>query len=64
MRLLHIACTAEITSWQPTLLLHMNLKTHSTSIPSQKAALKLKAYVKTHADLFTPHGAGHYVGQK
>ena len=54
----------ELAATCETLLLHMNLKTRRTSPPARKIALKLDVYVKTHADMLMPRGAGRHVGQK
>jgi len=54
----------ELAATCEMLLLHMNLKTRSTSLPARKVALRLNVYANTHADMLMPHGAGRYVGQK
>lgn len=47
-----------------TLLLHMDLTTRSTSMPAAQVAERLAAFVRAHAALPRPEGAGRHVGQR
>jgi carnitine 3-dehydrogenase / betainyl-CoA thioesterase len=53
-----LAATAE------TLLLHVDLNTRSSSVPSPDVAKKLSEYAQAHACLPMPEGAGQFVGQR
>jgi carnitine 3-dehydrogenase / betainyl-CoA thioesterase len=53
-----LAATAE------TLLLHVDLNTRSSSLPSEEVGRNLNTYAEAHAQLPMPEGAGRFVGQK
>ncbi|MEL6641277.1 MAG: carnitine 3-dehydrogenase, partial [Pseudomonadota bacterium] len=47
-----------------TFLIHMDLTTRASSLPSEAVAAAMDGYATAHADLPKPEGAGRYVGQR
>ena len=47
-----------------TMLLHVDLSTRASSLPSPEVAEKLAAFTRSHAGLSRPEGAGRSVGQR
>jgi carnitine 3-dehydrogenase len=66
LRLFHILETdnGNIVATGEHMLLHVSLKTRSTSLPSKKIALKLEKLFKIHSKLPWPDGAGRSIGNK
>ena len=46
------------------MLLHVSLKTRSSTLPSEKIASNLSRLFKEHSDLPWPDGAGRSIGKK
>lgn len=53
-----------ITATAETFLLHVDLNTRSSCMPTDEVLEKLTAFAKKHAGLPMPEGAGRYVGQR
>ena len=47
-----------------TFLIHMDLTTRASSLPSDAVAAAMAGYATAHADLPSPEGTGRYVGQR
>ena len=66
LRLFHILETdnGNIVATGEHMLLHVSLKTRSTSLPSEKIASNLEKIFKMHSELPWPDGAGSSIGNK
>jgi carnitine 3-dehydrogenase len=66
MQLFHFLKGAggQVAATVETLLLHVDLKTRSSSLPGPEVANRLAAFANDHARLPTPDGAGRFVGQR
>ena len=47
-----------------TFLIHMDLNTRASSMPSDAVESAMRGYAEAHTKLPTPDGAGRYVGQR
>ncbi len=54
----------EVAATVETLLLHMDLNTRKTSLPSEAVANNLLAYAQQHAGMPMPDGVGRSIGQR
>ena len=66
MKLFHFMRNGDgaLAATMETLLLHVDLGTRASSLPSAEVEEKLSAFAKTHASLPVPDGAGRFVGQR